>query len=77
MGSSTLDKANDAATGDVGAAKWLVMAFSVVALIGGIAIGAFYSLGKGLGNSARETITDATESVTESAENAASGGWGS
>lgn len=75
MGSDTLKTANDAASGDIDAAKYLVMGFSVLALVGGTVIGMFYTLGRGVGESARNTLADATESVSETAENAG-GAWG-
>jgi len=73
--SDTLDTASDAAEGDLDAWKYLVMAFSVLALVGGMAVGAFYTLGRGVGSTVQDVATDTAESISDSGENI-SDGWG-
>jgi len=72
MASDVLDKGEDAATGDLDALKYLLMGFSAIALVGGVAIGAFYTLGQNLGGAARGLVSEATSGAANSASSAAS-----
>lgn len=65
-----LGKGKDAATGDTDAIQYLFLGFLGLAAIAGVVMGGVYGLAKGFGSTAREALTDAVSSASESASEA-------
>lgn len=76
--SDTLDKANDAAEGDLGALKYLVSAFAVLALLAGVVVGGVYYVGESIGEKIRDAFSDMADGATQNAptSNNSTSGYG-